>query len=68
MFADSGIHAAALTDANLFRAAFYRATIVDVRFDGSSLFEAGFWDASLVRATFAGCDVRRASISLAQGS
>ena len=68
VFADSGIHAAALTDANLFRAAFDRATIVDVRFDGSSLFEAGFWDASLVRATFAGCDVRRASISLAQDS
>ena len=68
VFADSGIHAAALTDANLFRAAFDRATIVDVRFDGSSLFEAGFWDALLVQATFAGCDLRRASISLAQDS
>jgi len=39
-----------------------------VRFDGSSLFEAGFWDTSLVQVTFAGCDVRRASIPLVQGS
>ncbi|RLS79511.1 MAG: DUF2169 domain-containing protein [Planctomycetota bacterium] len=68
VFADSGIHAAAMTDANLIRASFDRASIVDVRFDGSSLFEAGFWDASLVRTTFAGCNVRRATISLAKGS
>jgi len=65
LFADTHIHATALTAANLFRASFDRAKVVEVRFDGSSLFEAGFWEASLTRTSFDECDVGRATLDAA---
>jgi uncharacterized protein YjbI with pentapeptide repeats len=65
VFADSQIHATALTNANLFRASFDRSTLVEVRFDGSSLFEAGFWEASLRGVSFDRCDVSRATLDSA---
>jgi len=65
VFADSQIHATALTNANLFRGSFDRATLVEVRFDGSSLFEAGFWEASLTGVSFDRCDVSRATLDSA---
>ena len=65
VFADTHIHATALTAANLFRASFDRATVVEVRFDGSSLFEAGFWEASLTGTSFDHCDVSRTTLDAA---